>query len=169
MGRLQPSCCLHPQTVPALSTCAAFHKRPAQRLSPGATAGVRFVRSEPAGARSAIPRPWCGRTTVFKIALGGVAALALVATIAISRGSSPVGAASRISPRSKRHDDHPNVANLIGYSYRKLGDYKLSQVWYERALKADPNHVDRRSCKVGRGVNCRWYGAKDLRSGNMGG
>jgi len=25
------------------------------------------------------------------------------------------------------------VANLIGYSYRKLGDYKLSQVWYERA------------------------------------
>ena len=33
------------------------------------------------------------------------------------------------------------VANLIGYSYRKLGDYKVSQIWYERALKADPNHV----------------------------
>jgi tetratricopeptide (TPR) repeat protein len=42
--------------------------------------------------------------------------------------------------RTLGHDDHPNVANLIGYSYRKLGDYKLSQVWYERALKADPNH-----------------------------
>ncbi|WP_407175306.1 tetratricopeptide repeat protein [Bradyrhizobium sp. STM 3562] len=39
------------------------------------------------------------------------------------------------------HDDNAAVANLIGYSYRKLGDYKLSQVWYERALKADPNHV----------------------------
>jgi tetratricopeptide (TPR) repeat protein len=39
------------------------------------------------------------------------------------------------------HEDNANVANLIGYSYRKLGDYKLSQVWYERALKADPNHV----------------------------
>jgi tetratricopeptide (TPR) repeat protein len=39
------------------------------------------------------------------------------------------------------HDDTAAVANLIGYSYRKLGDYKLSQVWYERALKADPNHV----------------------------
>src|SRR4030095_9711819 len=25
------------------------------------------------------------------------------------------------------HDDDPNVANLIGYSYRKLGNYKLSQ------------------------------------------
>jgi len=33
-------------------------------------------------------------------------------------------------------DDHPNGANLIGYSYRKLGDYKLAQVWYERALKS---------------------------------
>src|SRR5262249_58546655 len=38
-------------------------------------------------------------------------------------------------------DDRADVANLIGHSYRKLGDYKLSQVWYERALKADPNHV----------------------------
>ena len=38
-------------------------------------------------------------------------------------------------------DDSAAVANLIGYSYRKLGDYKVSQVWYERALKADPNHV----------------------------
>lgn len=38
-------------------------------------------------------------------------------------------------------DDVADVANLIGYSYRKLGNYKLSQVWYERALKDDPNHV----------------------------
>jgi tetratricopeptide (TPR) repeat protein len=38
-------------------------------------------------------------------------------------------------------DDRADVANLIGYSYRKLGDYKLSQVWYERALQADPDHV----------------------------
>jgi tetratricopeptide (TPR) repeat protein len=39
------------------------------------------------------------------------------------------------------HDDSAAVANLIGYSYRKLGDYKVSQIWYERALKADPNHI----------------------------
>jgi tetratricopeptide (TPR) repeat protein len=38
-------------------------------------------------------------------------------------------------------DDNAAVANLIGYSYRKLGDYKVSQIWYERALKADPDHV----------------------------
>jgi tetratricopeptide (TPR) repeat protein len=39
------------------------------------------------------------------------------------------------------HDDNAAVANLIGYSYRKLGDYKVAQIWYERALKADPDHV----------------------------
>jgi Flp pilus assembly protein TadD len=38
-------------------------------------------------------------------------------------------------------DDDAAVATLLGYSYRKLGDYKLAQIWYERALKADPNHV----------------------------
>jgi hypothetical protein len=27
------------------------------------------------------------------------------------------------------HDDRADVANLIGYSYRKLGDYKVSQIW----------------------------------------
>ncbi len=53
-------------------------------------------------------------------------------------------------------DDHPNVANLIGYSYRKLGDYKLSQVWYERALKADPNHV----------LTWNYYGLWQIEQGN---
>ncbi|MFX6330620.1 tetratricopeptide repeat protein, partial [Acinetobacter baumannii] len=38
-------------------------------------------------------------------------------------------------------DDRADVANLIGYSYRKLGNYELASVWYERALKADPGHV----------------------------
>jgi tetratricopeptide (TPR) repeat protein len=38
-------------------------------------------------------------------------------------------------------DDNASVATLLGYSYRKLGDYRLAQVWYERALKADPNHA----------------------------
>ncbi len=54
------------------------------------------------------------------------------------------------------HDDHPNVANLIGYSYRKLGDYKLSQVWYERALRADPNHV----------LTWQYYGLWQIEQGN---
>ena len=39
------------------------------------------------------------------------------------------------------HDDNADVANYIGYAYRKLGDYKDSQIWYEKALAADPNHV----------------------------
>lgn len=38
-------------------------------------------------------------------------------------------------------DDHPDVANYLGYTARKLGQYDLSKVWYERALAADPKHV----------------------------
>ena len=54
------------------------------------------------------------------------------------------------------HDDFANVANLIGYSYRKLGDYRVSQVWYERALKSDPNHV----------LTWKYYGLWQLEQGN---
>ena len=54
------------------------------------------------------------------------------------------------------HDDFANVANLIGYSYRKLGDYKLSQAWYERALKSDPNHV----------LTWQYYGLWQIEQGN---
>jgi tetratricopeptide (TPR) repeat protein len=38
------------------------------------------------------------------------------------------------------HDDNPDVANLIGYSSRKLGRHEDSKIWYERALAADPTH-----------------------------
>jgi tetratricopeptide (TPR) repeat protein len=54
------------------------------------------------------------------------------------------------------HDDRADVANLIGYSYRKLGDYKVSQIWYERALKADPNQVR----------TWQYYGLWQLEQGN---
>jgi len=53
-------------------------------------------------------------------------------------------------------DDRADVANLIGYSYRKLGDYKVSQIWYERALKADPNHVK----------TWQYYGLWQIEQGN---
>jgi tetratricopeptide (TPR) repeat protein len=39
------------------------------------------------------------------------------------------------------HDDHPDVANYIGYANRKMGNYEQSKIWYETALKADPNHT----------------------------
>lgn len=38
-------------------------------------------------------------------------------------------------------NDRADVANLIGYSHRKLGNTQLASAWYERALKADPAHV----------------------------
>ena len=43
--------------------------------------------------------------------------------------------------KSLGHDDNPEVANLIGYSSRKLGRYDDSKLWYERALAADPAHA----------------------------
>jgi tetratricopeptide (TPR) repeat protein len=43
--------------------------------------------------------------------------------------------------KSLGHDDNADVANLIGYSSRKLGNYEASKVWYERALAADPKHT----------------------------
>jgi tetratricopeptide (TPR) repeat protein len=53
-------------------------------------------------------------------------------------------------------DDRADVANLIGYSYRKLGNYQLSQVWYQRALAADPDHVR----------TWQYYGLWQLEQGN---
>jgi tetratricopeptide (TPR) repeat protein len=58
--------------------------------------------------------------------------------------------------RALGHDDFANVANLIGYSYRKLGDYRASKVWYERALKSDPNHV----------LTWNYYGLWQIERGN---
>ena len=54
------------------------------------------------------------------------------------------------------HELRTPLANLIGYSYRKLGDYKLSQTWYERALKTDPNHV----------LTWQYYGLWQIDQGN---
>lgn len=39
------------------------------------------------------------------------------------------------------HDEHPDVANLIGYASRKLGRTDDAKVWYEKALAADPQHA----------------------------
>ena len=65
-------------------------------------------------------------------------------------------AAAILQLKALGQDDRANVANLIGYSYRKLGDYQLSQVWYERALKADPNHV----------LTWQYYGLWQIEQGN---
>jgi tetratricopeptide (TPR) repeat protein len=65
-------------------------------------------------------------------------------------------AAAIVQLKALDHDDRADVANLIGYSYRKLGDYKVSQMWYERALKADPGHV----------LTWQYYGLWQLEQGN---
>ncbi len=50
-------------------------------------------------------------------------------------------AAGLVALRSLGQDDHPDVANLIGFSSRKLGRTDDAKVWYEKALAADPKHT----------------------------
>ena len=54
------------------------------------------------------------------------------------------------------HEDRADVANLLGYSYRKLGNYQVSQVYYQQALQDDPNHVR----------TWQYYGLWQLEQGN---
>jgi tetratricopeptide (TPR) repeat protein len=55
------------------------------------------------------------------------------------------------------HDDSAEVANYIGYANRKIGNYELAKVWYEKALAIDPNHVR----------TWQYYGMWHVEQGNM--
>jgi len=55
------------------------------------------------------------------------------------------------------HDDSAEVANYIGYANRKLGNYDLAKVWYEKALAIDPAHVR----------TWQYYGMWHVEQGNM--
>jgi len=55
------------------------------------------------------------------------------------------------------HDDSAEVANYIGYANRKLGNYELAKVWYDKALAIDPNHVR----------TWQYYGMWHVEQGNM--
>jgi tetratricopeptide (TPR) repeat protein len=59
--------------------------------------------------------------------------------------------------KALKRSDHPDVANLIGYSNRKLGNYDESKTWYEVALKSDPSHVR----------TWQYYGLWQLEQGNQ--
>lgn len=50
-------------------------------------------------------------------------------------------AAAIAALRALAHDDHPDVANYLGFASRKLGDYAAARYWYDRALAADPAHA----------------------------
>ena len=54
------------------------------------------------------------------------------------------------------HDEHPDVANYLGYAHRKLGQYDQSKVWYEKALAGDPKHTR----------TLQYYGMWHLEQGN---
>ena len=59
--------------------------------------------------------------------------------------------------RSLKQDDHPDVANLIGFSSRKLGRYDDAKHWYEKALAANPKHT----------LTWSYYGMWHAEQGNL--
>jgi tetratricopeptide (TPR) repeat protein len=59
--------------------------------------------------------------------------------------------------RSLEQDNHPDVANMLGYASRKLGRYDDAKYWYEKALAADPNHA----------LTWSYYGAWHAEQGNL--
>jgi tetratricopeptide (TPR) repeat protein len=145
----------------ALSAPASF--TPAFGAGGGGGGGGGDATSDPRDQRSSYPQP--SRNKATHVPKAKKAKQSLFDDPAFAKGYRKAYAtvydrneyAAAIEQlRALGHDDHPNVANLIGYSYRKLGDYKLSQVWYERALKADPNHV----------LTWNYYGLWQIEQGN---
>jgi tetratricopeptide (TPR) repeat protein len=58
--------------------------------------------------------------------------------------------------RALHQDTHPDVANYLGYSSRKLGRYDDAKRWYEAALASDPRHTR----------TWQYYGLWHLEQGN---
>jgi tetratricopeptide (TPR) repeat protein len=76
------------------------------------------------------------------------------AYVTIYRQHDYTGAIAQL--KALKRPDHPDVANLIGYANRKLGNYAESKTWYETALKTDPSHVR----------TWQYYGLWQLEQGN---
>jgi tetratricopeptide (TPR) repeat protein len=59
--------------------------------------------------------------------------------------------------RAIGHDDHADVATLLGYASRKLGRYDDAKYWYDKALAADPKHA----------LTWSYYGMWHAEQGNL--
>jgi Flp pilus assembly protein TadD len=52
----------------------------------------------------------------------------------------PAAALKELRPLLKQDAFEADVFNLMGYAYRKLGDFEQSRIHYSRALSLDPKH-----------------------------
>tara|TARA_B100000073_G_scaffold307728_1_gene278273 strand:+ start:277 stop:762 length:486 start_codon:yes stop_codon:yes gene_type:complete len=41
---------------------------------------------------------------------------------------------------NKENPDQPDTLNYLGFSYRKVGDYTMAEIYYLEGLNLDPNH-----------------------------
>jgi tetratricopeptide (TPR) repeat protein len=59
--------------------------------------------------------------------------------------------------RALAHDNNADVATLLGYANRKLGQYDEAKYWYDKALAADPKHA----------LTWTYYGMWHAEQGNL--
>jgi len=88
----------------------------------------------PAAARPAQPAPVVAQpSSTQQLATSFQAARALILS-----GKYEAGIAAM---KSLGYDDHPDVADSIGFANAKLGNLAEARSWYSKALAADPNHL----------------------------
>lgn len=54
------------------------------------------------------------------------------------------GAIPKLLKAVKAESDNADARNLLGYAYRKTGDYENALKYYQAALELDPDHADAR-------------------------
>jgi tetratricopeptide (TPR) repeat protein len=59
--------------------------------------------------------------------------------------------------RALGHDEHGDVATMIGYASRKLGRYDDAKYWYDKALAANPDNT----------LTLSYYGMWHVEQGNV--
>ena len=42
---------------------------------------------------------------------------------------------------NKENPGNPDILNLLGFSYRKSGDFMMAEIYYKQGLEIDPNHI----------------------------
>lgn len=42
---------------------------------------------------------------------------------------------------NKEQPNNPDILNYLGFSYRKVGDYMMAEIYYTQGLEIDPKHI----------------------------
>jgi tetratricopeptide (TPR) repeat protein len=120
---------------PAQPPAAAERAPAATDAAPAATAPVA---APPPAARPATISPPAAAAKPAAVAALPDARVFAAARKLILDGQYEAGLAAM---RNLRADNHPDVASYIGLAHRKLGRNAEAKAWYDKALAANPRHL----------------------------